>query len=90
MQVFSSSWAAKHLNIVMTIMIVGMVVISIIIIIIYYKYYYYHHFYNVYLVVMQVRQYLMEGNRQDVTRQAIINITEEAFWNLKSACSNTG
>ncbi|KAL0035673.1 hypothetical protein WJX79_007444 [Trebouxia sp. C0005] len=38
----------------------------------------------------RVRQYLMEGKRQDLTRQAIINTTEEAFWNLKSACSNTG
>ncbi|KAL0025490.1 hypothetical protein WJX77_005468 [Trebouxia sp. C0004] len=38
----------------------------------------------------RVRQYLMEANRQDLTRQAIINTTEEAFWNLKSACSNTG
>ena len=39
---------------------------------------------------LQVRQYLMEGKRQGVTQQAIINITEEALWNLMSACSNTG
>ena len=39
---------------------------------------------------MQVRQYLMEGQRQDLTRQAVINITEDAVWNLMSACSNTG
>lgn len=39
---------------------------------------------------VQVRQYLMEGQRQDLTRQAVINITEDAVWNLMSACSNTG
>ena len=39
---------------------------------------------------MQVRQYLMEGKRQDITRQAIINLSEDALWNLMSACSNTG
>ena len=32
----------------------------------------------------------MEGARQDVTRQAIVNLTEDAMWNLLSACSNTG
>lgn len=32
----------------------------------------------------------MEARRLEVTRQAIINITEEALWNLMSACSNTG
>lgn len=42
------------------------------------------------LMILQVRQYLMEAKRQDITRQAIVNITEEALWNLMSACSNTG
>lgn len=32
----------------------------------------------------------MEGQRQDMTPQAVINITEDAVWNLMSACSNTG
>ena len=32
----------------------------------------------------------MEANRQGLTRQAIINLTGEALWNLMSACSNTG
>lgn len=39
---------------------------------------------------MQVRQYLMEGRRQGLTSQAVINTSEEAVWNLMSACSNTG
>ena len=41
-------------------------------------------------MMIQVRQYLMEGKRQDLTCQAIINLTDEALWNLMSACSNTG
>ncbi|KAL3136423.1 hypothetical protein ABBQ38_005680 [Trebouxia sp. C0009 RCD-2024] len=38
----------------------------------------------------RVRQYLMEGRRQGLTSQAVINTSEEAVWNLMSACSNTG
>ena len=41
-------------------------------------------------VAIQVRQYLREANHLAVTPQAIVNITEEALWNLMSACSNTG
>lgn len=32
----------------------------------------------------------MEANRLEVAPQAIVNITEDALWNLMSACSNTG
>ena len=32
----------------------------------------------------------MEAHRLEVTHQAIINLSEEALWNVMSACSNTG
>ena len=86
MQGPSSSWAEKHFDNVVTIIIVVVIIIIIILLSLSVFYYYYYY----YLIATQVRQYLMEAKRKDLTRQAIINITEEAFWNLKSACSNTG
>ncbi|KAK9839228.1 hypothetical protein WJX81_002717 [Elliptochloris bilobata] len=37
----------------------------------------------------RVRHYLQEAGRQGVCMQAVVNISDEALWNLLSSCSNT-
>ena len=38
----------------------------------------------------QVRHMLAESGRLKAVRQVIVNPSDEALWNLMSACSNTG
>ena len=39
---------------------------------------------------VQVRHMLAERGRLKQVRQVIVNPSDEALWNLMSACSNTG
>ncbi len=41
-------------------------------------------------VPLQVRHMLAETGRLRAVRQVIVNPSDEALWNLMSACSNTG
>lgn len=38
--------------------------------------------------VLQVRQYLMEARKLQDVKQVVVNLSEEALWNLLSSSSN--